>query len=120
MARHTTTKKEEESVQQIGNKPIENMPEESGSVTEAVMKANKQPEHLGPAKAVAQAKPAPEKQPDIKYYRVLNDKRINGFNGFRGRIRAGKEITSMMYNIGSLRSQGVQLQEIPKEEATTL
>lgn len=111
-------KKEDEQVETLSNAPVENIPEESGGVTGAAAKAApKDPVMKAPAKAVAEASAAEE--PTVQYARVMADKRIQGSSGFRSVMRAGKEISSTQYNFKKLRAQGVQLQEISKEDLTT-
>lgn len=118
MSRRTKTTmpaKEQEEVTTLSQSPVEQMPEEAGTMTGATAAvAPKVPEHKGPAKAVAEPVAGPVKQ--VKYYRVLNDRSITGSTGFRARIRAGKEFNDTQYNPARLKAQGVQLVEIGEAE----
>lgn len=113
---------DEEKLQVLSHTPVEKMPEEAGTMTGAAANAApRPPEEKQPAKALQQAEPeAVELAPKPTWYRVLHDKKITGSTGFRATVRAGKELSSHMYNIKKLRAQGVKLEEIPLEEVSSL
>lgn len=110
MARQPLKRSDEtEDVQSISNTPVEPMPEQSGSMTAALADAMKPAEPKGSAKALQQP---PKANAQVRYYRVLADRYFMGASGFRAKMRAGKEISSVHYNIRQLQQQGVQLEEI--------
>lgn len=112
-------KKEDEKVETLSTHSTEPVPDEPGKMTAAAQKAQpKEPTILEPAKAVAKAAPSPD--PKVKWYRVMADRNVMSSNGFRARLRMGKELNSTQYNIAKLRAQGVQLQEMDPSEVSAL
>ncbi len=89
----------------LSNSPIESMPEQAGTVTDAAARALDDSYHRGNAKALQSSNQGPEPE----YFRVMVDANIRGNAGFRSKLRAGKVISSHQYNIKELQAQGVRL-----------
>jgi hypothetical protein len=112
--RQTKAVKEKEEVRVLSQAPVEAMPEEAGTMTQAAANAVAEPQMKHPAKAFARQTGKGEA---VQYFRVTAERRIMGATGFRAKLHAGKVVNTTTYNISKLRSQGVPLQEITEEEA---
>lgn len=100
-----TRAQENESVQTIGHRPIEAIPEDGPTAAATITPVYEK----GMSKGAEESLTSPKQL--IKRYRVMEDKNVSQ-NGFRGILRAGKEIDHRGYNIKNLMQQGVKLQEI--------
>lgn len=115
MARHTKSEKdkEKEVVEVKSRAPVEDIPEQAGQMTAAAANAVKEPELKGVAKGVGTEEDADQKAKAVlKWYRVLQTKRIMGMTGYRAVMPEGKEFSSQQYNVDNLKKQGVKLEEI--------
>lgn len=99
------------SLQVLNNAPVEELPVESGTMTEAAANAIKPTVNKGLSKGAQEqlAKAENGEVPKKLHYRVLADKPVN-MNGSRSMMRAGKELDPSQYNIRHLRQQGVRLE----------
>lgn len=93
--------------------PIEDEPEDAGTMTAAAAGAITPTVDKGPTKSLLEGNSKPA-APKPTLFRVLADKTISS-NGARCLLRAGKELNPHEYNIADMRRQGVRLQEFDPE-----
>jgi hypothetical protein len=86
----------------------------SGQPTTAMPQLVSQSEVIGTA--MRPGMPGSENVPKAKKYRVLNGGMIT-WRGNRTPMKAGKIIDSVQYDIPSLRSQGIKMEEVTEENS---